>query len=618
MQLARLEAYRNILNAKSREELIDAALYYYRESSERAEELSLLRSTWQEMIIQFQQMKDELGAARTEVNALRELNRHLTGIREIQDKNLFGRRTEKADALFRDALDESPKADPLSEDADCDAQDAPEESVFTGRNIFSYEQERRKKSKGKRDADLSKLPKQVFYDYDINRLDEEYGRGNWRFAYWIMHRSVELVRQYSYLKVTYTPVVSYGLEHMMSAIPYDGALIPKSLVSSSLMSAVMTDKYGLYLPLNRQSSYPDRFGMSFSRQTLSNWTVRLTLELLEPVFEYLKEIFIPYKYQQCDETTYLVILSGKAPGSKGYIWVHRSSSLMDAPQIILYCYENSRSADHLRNFYEGLDSHIYLSCDAYGAYPAFEKDSSGCVTICGCLMHARRRFADAVRILKIKGLPAESVQELPEVKAISLIRDIYKEEDALSDLSPEERLGKRQLAVKPLVDDFFAFIHGLDPSDPGYSDKLKDAILYSIHQENELRQFLNDGNIPIDNGASERSVKPIALGRKNYLFSNSLDGAKTTIILSSLIATSKANGADPYYYLKYLLELMPRYVRGNIPIPDKDILLPWSEAYRAYETSEKQSVLDLLKAPPGNQKPRTPRKRDKSIMTDTA
>ncbi len=618
---ARIDAFYSILKGKPRDEIISCAVHYFAESGRLSEELEQLHNTWDEMIIQFQQMKDELAGARSEIKTLREFNCHLTGIREIQNKNLFGRSTEKAEALFHDAMSGTPDTDPLSEDAVCsdDEPSSPPDNTGTNKNLFSHNHEGgRNKTPGKRDRDLSMLPQQTVFDYNIDELDAVYGKNNWRFAFWRMHRSVEVVRQFSYLKITYTPVISSGLDHALTTIPFDKALLQKSLVSPSLLATVMTDKYSLYLPLNRQANDPGRFGFPLSRQTLSNWIVGLSLELLKPVYEYLRELLIPYPFQQCDETTYLVILSGKPSGSKGFIWVHRSSSLLDVPQIIIYVYENSRSAEHLRFFYGELSSHIHLSCDAFSAYPAFEKENQELVTLCGCLMHTRRRFVDALRICNMKGLSEDQIENLPETTAISIIQDIYVEETALSGLTAAERLAARVSNIKPLMDKFFDFVHGLDVSDPSYSDKLKEAILYSRNQETELRQFLTDGNIPIDNGASERSVKPIALSRKNFLFSNTLEGAEANTIITSLIETAKANGAEPYYYLKYLLELMPKYVRQGVPIKDKESLLPWSEAYRSYQFSEKQSYLDSLKAPPGNSKPQTPRKKDPIPLKDTA
>ena len=617
---ARIDAFQSNLEHKTRDEIIDYAVYYFAESGRLSEELDQLKGTWDEMIVQFQQMKDELAGARSEIRTLRELNCHLTGVREIQNNNLFGRSTEKAEALFRDAMRGTPETDPLSEDASPDAASS-ESTAGPDRSPCSCGHGKGSgaaKTKGKRDRDLEKLPKQVLFEYDINEINRTHGEHNWRFAFWQMHRTVECVRSFTYLRVVYTPVISCGLEHTLTAIPYDRMLLPKSLVSPSLLATIMTEKFGLYLPVNRQVQDPGHFGFPLSRQTPTNWIVKLSLELLKPVVKWLKETLLSYSYHQCDETTYLVIHSGKAPGAKGFIWVHRSSSLSDVPQIILYVYENSRSAEHLRSFFGELSSHIHLSCDAYSAYHAFEKDDPKNITLCGCFMHARRRFAEALWIRNTKGLSEEQTLSLPEAVAINLLKEIYHEEHGLRFLSAEERLAARIKKIRPLVDQFFDFIRGLDLSDPTYSDKLKEAILYSRNQETQLRKFLTDGNIPIDNGVTERSVKPIALGRKNYLFSNTLAGAEAATIITSLIETAKANGAEPYYYLKYLLELMPKHVRQNIPIPDKQILAPWSEAYRNYEFSEKQTYLDSLKAPPGNEKPRTPRKRDPIPLQNTA
>lgn len=160
----------------------------------------------------------------------------------------------------------------------------------------------------------------------------------------------------------------------------------------------------------------------------------------------------------------------------------------------------------------------------------------------------------------------------PEIKIIKIFEKMYHEEGLLSDPSVEDRLALRKEKVEPTVDEFFSFIKSLNISDPRYSDKLKEAVLYSLNQEQALRMFLTDGHIPIDNGATERSVKPIALGRKNYLFSNSLEGAEVTAIITFLIETAKVNGAEPYYYIKYLMEIMPKHVRQGVPIGNKEDL----------------------------------------------
>ena len=176
-------------------------------------------------------------------------------------------------------------------------------------------------------------------------------------------------------------------------------------------------------------------------------------------------------------------------------------------------------------------------------------------------------------------------------------------------MSAEERLLRRQKNVKPLIDEFFEYLKTLDISDPAYSDTFKDAVEYTLNQEKYLRRFLDDGNIPIDDNACERSVKTVCLLRKSCLFSNTFRGGYACGIIMTLVETAKANGADSYWYIQYLLETMPsRYYRGR-ENEDLDQMVPWSDEYHRYEKEQRLKVLDRS-APAGNEKPRTPRKKD--------
>ena len=344
---------------------------------------------------------------------------------------------------------------------------------------------------------------------------------------------------------------------------------------------------------------------------MSGWIVYACLELFLPVYEYMAAELRKCKYQQCDETTYLVIHDGRGAGAKSYIWTHRTSELMDGPAIIVYCYEKSRSADHLRSFYAGQTEKFYLTSDAYIGYPSFADEMDGIVVLCGCLMHCRRKFVEALAVLNTKGLTDEQILSLPETRGILLSGEIYDADEPLKTLSASERLEKRQTDVKEKVDDFFNFVHSFDLNDPSLSEKLKTALQYSINQESRLRMFLEDGNIPIDDGATERSIRPIAQGRRNYLFSNTISGAQSTVIASSLIETARANGADPYYYLQYLLEKLPALItnKDRSFLPD---MMPWADKYREHETSIKQKVINSWIAPPGNEKPHVNGKQKRS------
>jgi len=609
MMAATMEAFRRSLEGKGGAEITEIAVSLFCAKKELEIRLKETENASNAMVLEYQQMKDELNGARKEIDALRKLNQHLTGIQTIQTNDLFGRSTEKTEDILNQVLEGNlPTKDPLAEDAN----EQKEEKRVNRRRIGGIiplfdDLDARKTTDRKKRMDLSGLDVQNFFDYDIDELNRKYGEGQWRFAYWKEDRKVELIHQTTYLKVTYTPIVSVGLDHHLIRIPTENALIPKSIASSSLLAQIILDWSRMHLPLYRQESDPNRFGFALSRQTMSNWIIDVAQTHLRRVYEYLCQQLKSYRYQNCDETYYSVSLDERGSGAKSFIWVHRSGELADVPQIVVYCYEKTRGADHLRNFYAGLLGMIYLTCDAYSAYPCYAGESNGLIILAGCFMHCRRRFVEAILILNLKGLTDEQILDLPEARAILLIREIYLAEGQLKDLLPEERLEHRKTEVLPKVNAFFEFVSSIDLNNPLLSEKMRDAVQYALNQEMYLRRFLTDGSIPIDNGIAERSVKPVALYRRNSLFSFSVKGAESMVTSFSLIETARANGADPYFYLKYLMEQMPKhlYDKGCEYMPD---LMPWSDVYRRYESTERLNQV-RAQAPPGNERPRTPKKR---------
>ena len=609
MLAATMEAFRRSLEGKDGAEITEIAVSLFCAKKELEIRLKETENASSAMALEYQQMKDELNGARKEIDALRKQNQHLTGIQTIQTNDLFGRSTEKTEDILDQVLEGNlPTKDPLAEDAAEQMEEKRVNHRRIGEIIPPFDNPDSRKAEGrKKRMDLSGLDVQNFFDYDIDELNRVYGEGNWRFAYWKEDRKVDLIHQTTYLKVTYTPIISVGLDHRLIRIPTENALIPKSVASPSLLAQIMLDWNRMYLPLYRQESDPNRFGFALSRQTMSWWILYVAQTHFRPVYEYLCQQLKGYRYQHCDETYYSVTLDERGPGAKSFIWVHRSGDLADVPHIVVYCYEKTRGANHLRNFYAGLLEMIYLTCDAYSAYPCYAGESNGLIILTGCFMHCRRRFVEALLILNLKGLADEQIRNLPETRAILLIREIYLAEGQLKDLSPEERLERRKAEVLPKVNAFFEFVSSIDLNNPLLSEKMKDAVQYALNQEMHLRRFLTDGSIPIDNGIAERSVKPVALYRRNSLFSFSVKGAESMVTIFSLIETARANDADPYFYLKYLMEQMPKYLydKGREYMPD---LMPWSDVYRRYETTERMNLVKA-QAPPSNERPRTPRKR---------
>ena len=191
------------------------------------------------------------------------------------------------------------------------------------------------------------------------------------------------------------------------------------------------------------------------------------------------------------------------------------------------------------------------------------------LTIAGCWVHARRRFDEALAVV-----PKERQKESASYLILKQIQTIYRKEGKLKDLSSEERLSQRQVAIKPLVDALFAYLKQHE-SEVG-TEKLKDAFSYALNQEKYLRVFLTDGDVPMDNNASERAIRGFCVGKKNWQMIDTINGAKSSAIIYSIAETAKANNLKPYEYFEHLLTEIPKHMDDS----DRsflDDLLPWSE-----------------------------------------
>lgn len=615
IQCEETELQRNIcVNLEIQNSLLaDRAQKAEDEHIEYKNKLEELKNSTQPLLEQFRYIQDENKGLKVSNDELLRQNRHLTEQISKMKADMFGVRSEKMEHLLEQVLDEDETENPLDEDRDSEDKE-PGHQV---QRVRENRQQKKRKEKGFRDRNLKDLPVQIVYDYDIDQLNEIYGEGNWRFASWKAHRTVEFIRAATYVKITYSPVISDGLEHSMTTVYYEGSMFPKSLASPSLLANIIIEKFCMFVPMYRMEHDINRYGFRLSRQTMSNWIIKAAEFFFLPVYLYLLSLLSRYPYQQCDETTWRVIRDDRGPGKKSYFWVHRSGELQkENPPIILYELEPSRSGEHLEKYFREVfqesSGKIHLTSDAFSAYPALEESHSELIESDGCFSHARRRGANALKLLNGK-TSEEDLSSLPEFIFINKIAGIYSEENKLREMSAEERYLHRQESVKPLVDEFFEYLKTLDSSNPTYSDTFKDAVEYALNQEKYLRRFLDDGNIPIDDNACERSVKTVCLLRKNSLFSNTFRGGYACGIIMTLVETAKANDADPYWYIQYLLETMPsRYYRRR-ENEDLDQMVPWSEEYHCYAREQRLKVIDRY-APAGNEKPRTPRKKDYTFI----
>ena len=607
----------NLINDYNADCLRSLALSLYEELEELKLRQYANKRIYTEAHIQYSELEKKYNTLLKETEALKEQLAKEIDKNTLKAKSTFGRKTEQFLSLV-DAADN--KTEEMDDESQIEVDELHGERNSRVINLNDYKKNDSKepsnprKGSQKRNrlaASMEKLPKQLIYDFDPKALDQEYGQHNWRIAFWHCHTTLEKLDSPYYVKTVYTPVISSGLEHMLTTVPYANPLIEKSAVSPSIITDILYRKFVLGLPFYRQAVDYQMNGIDLLKQTIINWANRLVPEIMEPVCDYLTECLLKYKYTQNDESYIQVNKDGRGPGHKSYMWIHCSSELLKCHPIIIFCYEATRGTDHLRSFFGEFLG--YITCDAYISYQVLEDEKNGLITATGCMMHCRRYFAEAFFVNDVAELSDEQLLEMPETKALMLIRDIYHEENQLKDLNSDDRTVIRNKKVQPKMDQFFEYVHSLKASNDIYSNRMNKAITYAVNQEEHLRRFLTDGNIPIDNGHAERIIRSYSVGRSNWLFADTILGAEVNAMMYSVVETAKANHVNVRCYLQYLFEEMPKHLKQS----DKGFLkdmVPWSDAYLRYESQKKEAdEKHWHRIFPEPERPRTPRKRDSVI-----
>ncbi|MBB1303847.1 IS66 family transposase [Pseudoalteromonas sp. SR44-8] len=340
-----------------------------------------------------------------------------------------------------------------------------------------------------------------------------------------------------------------GIESVVKTAKMPATVIPKSIATPSLLSQIITCKYQFGLPLYRQETLFADIGIELSRQTMSSWMLRCA-DLLSPLYQHLKEVLLSQAVIHGDETPLNVINADKATS---YMWLYCCGD--DKPgkgtNIVLFDYHNSRAGQCAVDFLDGYDGYMHVD-----GYKAYEQTNA---TLVACLAHMRRKFIEA------KGNNKKTVKA--DV-ALNLIRKLYGIEQAIKDKTADEKFKIRQQKAKPIVDELYQWLlKHKDKIPPKMA--LGEAITYAINQFEKFRRYLDDGRLSIDNNRAERAIKPFVIGRKNWLFSNTCNGAHASAILYSLVETAKANDLVMHDYIATCLQHIAEQPSNLEP------LLPW-------------------------------------------
>ena len=363
-----------------------------------------------------------------------------------------------------------------------------------------------------------------------------------------------------------------GTEGTIITAPSPKGMFINSLASPGFVADIMFKKYALSQPLYRQAQELARSGLKIERNTLANWVIKGAHTYLMPIRDHMQEILVGSDVIHADETPVEVLNEpGREAQTRSFMWMYRTGRY-DKRQIILFDYSPGRGAEYPKAFLGGYKG--YIHSDAYSVYGVLARESGAGppgIIISSCWAHCRRKFTDIIKGLPKKQAATGTVTE----KALEYIGELFKIEEEAKDMSPAARCDYRDKNARPIVDEYFTWLRSIQASCAGSLGK---AVNYSLNQEKELRVYLLDGRLDISNNLGENAIRPFCVGRRNWLFCDTPNGAEASAICYGLIETAKANGLDAFEYFRYIFAA---FKDSDIASLDLDDFMPWSPLIQA-------------------------------------
>lgn len=359
--------------------------------------------------------------------------------------------------------------------------------------------------------------------------------------------------------------------------------LKKCVASVSLLVYVIVSKYCDGLPLYGLEAILKRYGGEITRTSMANWVIRLAVEL-QPLVNLLRDYQLAYDYMQIDETRIKVLKeinssphshdrqgrisaagAGSARAAK-WMWVSKGGP-PDKPSV-LFDYDPSRGQEVAARLLEGFEG--YVQCDGLGSYDAVCEPNPKQIQM-GCFDHARRKFVEAQKGAKTASKPTTARKVSKADVALGKINALYRLERVIKELPPHEKYAQRQTVAVPLLNELKVWLEanigGVLKGSLTYK-----AMYYTLNQWSKLIRYCEDGRLNISNAGAENAIRPFALGRKRWLFSDTPKGAHASALHYSLVETAKANGLNPSEYYNHILPRIP-YAET---VEDWEALLPWN------------------------------------------
>ncbi len=348
------------------------------------------------------------------------------------------------------------------------------------------------------------------------------------------------------------------------------ALVGKGPATASTVAWTMYQKYANGLPLYRQEKDWKQYGAQISRTTLANWIIYCSRNYFQPMYDYFHRELLKRRFAMADETRVQILKEEERRAqTQSFMWLFRSGE-DGLPAIILYGYSPTRSGSHAKEFLEGY--HGYLETDGYQGY-----NSLSDIKRCSCWAHIRRYFIDAVP----KGKQYDYSQ--PAVQGVQYCDRLFRIEDTINKRYPGNYEKRKQLRLekeKPVLEAFWSWLDSLHTV---RNSRMYKAVNYVQNRRETAETYLEDGRCSFTNNVSENAIRPFTVGRKNWLFSQSVEGAGASAVVYTMVEMAKAHNLNIYEYLKYVLEQRPDNTWTDEQLSE---LAPWSEKLQSIKKSQ--------------------------------
>lgn len=356
--------------------------------------------------------------------------------------------------------------------------------------------------------------------------------------------------EHSYECLSCRETATHSIKRAQSQKP----VLQRSFAGPSVLAWLFHQKYELSLPLYRQEKEWQQYGLQVSRRTLANWIIRSSQDWLEPIYHVLRKVLNTEEVIHADETPYQILQrsDGRPATADARIWLFQTIESCEKP-VIYYHASLTRARENIEEVLS--DYQGYIHCDGYSAYQNMSN-----LQVVACWAHVRRKFFEAGDDRGMAAIGKNYCDRL------------FLLEKQFKFLAPAERKKQRQKYSQPLLTEFWEWLSSFPVL---AKSKLGVAVTYTQRLKTELMAFLEDGRLVLSNNLAERNIRPLTIGRKNFLFSTSMAGARANCVAYTLIETAKANGLNAFKYLMHLFEHLP-----NLDFYQKpDLLenyLPWA------------------------------------------